>query len=98
MKQDSTQLTNQPENMNIAKFPCSHCSKEYTIKKNLVHHLESKHSGGKKKYICTHPGCGKEYSEKGNLTVHQRKHSGHQPFKCNHCSKKFSSIGNRNDH
>jgi uncharacterized Zn-finger protein len=58
------------------KYFCPKCSKEYTIKKNLDHHVISKHSGGKRKFICEHPGCGKEYSEKGNLTVHQRKHSG----------------------
>ena|ERR1700753_1518190 len=82
------------------KFKClfAKCGKEYTIKKNLIHHLESKHSIEKKKFTCPEADCGKQYSEKGNLTVHMRKHSGVQPFQCEYCEKRFSSIGNRNDH
>ncbi|CDW71514.1 zinc finger protein 37 [Stylonychia lemnae] len=47
---------------------------------------------------CPHSGCSKFFSEKGNLQVHQRSHTGEKPFKCNFCKSCFSSTGNRKDH
>eukprot|EP00347_Sterkiella_histriomuscorum_P020824 403336326 len=49
-------------------------------------------------YECPYPGCKKSFSEKGNLIVHMRKHSGDKPYKCQFCEKTFPSIGNCKDH
>ncbi|XP_068204989.1 zinc finger protein 665-like [Palaemon carinicauda] len=41
-----------------------------------------------KLYGC--PECGKEFSQKNDLTRHFRIHSGEKPFKCSGCTKAFS--------
>jgi len=32
------------------------------------------------------------------LIVHYRTHTGEKPYHCAHCSKRFATIGNKNDH
>jgi KRAB domain-containing zinc finger protein len=32
------------------------------------------------------------------MQVHERIHTGTKPYKCRHCPKSFSNLGNLNDH
>lgn len=46
-------------------------------------------NGRLKKYVCTHPGCGKAYTRPVRLEEHLRSHSGQASFK----SSEFSAWG-----
>jgi hypothetical protein len=40
-------------------------------------------------HACKHPGCGKTFTKKFNLSAHQRLHNNEQPFQCRKCQKTF---------
>lgn len=49
-------------------------------------------------YICTHDGCGKEFSKTWNLLDHARMHEGIKPYSCDLCDKSFTQKGNLRKH
>jgi len=51
---------------------------------------------GVKPFPC--PICGKRFSQKGNMKMHQRVHTGEKPFACPTCGKRFSQKGNMQTH
>lgn len=43
------------------------------------------------KFVCQEPGCGKSYSNSGNLKKHSLVHSGVKPFACSYPNCTFDS-------
>ncbi|KAJ7647532.1 transcription factor iiia [Roridomyces roridus] len=62
--------------------PVASSSKPLLINGSLV-------ANTKKRYKCTHGGCGKAYSKPSRLEEHERSHSGERPFVCDTCSKSY---------
>lgn len=60
------------------------------------HSLVIKDVTREKPYECS--ACGKAFSHRQSLTVHQRIHSGEKPYQCMECRKTFSQIGHLNLH
>ncbi|NXG70135.1 ZSCA2 protein, partial [Baryphthengus martii] len=54
------------------------------------HHLQTQTR--EKIFQCVQ--CGKSFSRKANLAVHQRVHTGERPYKCKECEKTFSRSSN----
>ena len=48
--------------------------------------------------MCPYSGCGKIFSDRGNLKVHVRIHNGEKPISCSQCGQRFTSFGNKRDH
>jgi len=54
--------------------------------------IEWKPSG----HLCVY--CGRRYSRRYGLKIHQRTHTGYRPLKCTHCSRAFGDPSNLNKH
>ncbi|XP_052442838.1 GDNF-inducible zinc finger protein 1 isoform X1 [Carassius gibelio] len=69
-------------------FPCDVCNKTFKRKKDVTRHRRQVHEGGTDRHYCHI--CGKSLSSKTALTLHERTHSGHKPYKCDECGSRFS--------
>lgn len=69
-------------------FSCDICSKTFKRKKDVTRHRRQVHEGGTDRHYCHI--CGKSLSSKTALTLHERTHSGHKPFKCDECGSSFA--------
>ncbi|KAL1919407.1 uncharacterized protein VTP21DRAFT_2100 [Calcarisporiella thermophila] len=57
-------------------------------------------SSPKRKYFCSHPGCGKSFTTSGHLARHNRVHTGEKNYAClmPGCSSRFSRQDNMWQH
>ncbi|XP_060104204.1 zinc finger protein LOC728743 homolog [Heteronotia binoei] len=66
---------------------CLVCGESFRQPLSLLRHQKQQHAG-ERAFLC--PECGRGFSLKHNLIIHQRIHTGEKPFGCGVCGKHFS--------
>ncbi|XP_063159316.1 zinc finger and SCAN domain-containing protein 2-like [Candoia aspera] len=66
---------------------CAVCGESFGQPLGLLRHQKQQHAG-ERAFVC--PECGRGFSLKHNLIIHQRIHTGEKPFGCGICGKRFS--------
>ncbi|KAJ6655120.1 hypothetical protein lerEdw1_006024 [Lerista edwardsae] len=66
---------------------CLVCGESFPQQLSLLRHQKQQHAG-ERAFVC--PECGRGFSLKHNLIIHQRIHTGEKPFGCSVCGKRFS--------
>ncbi|XP_026576861.1 oocyte zinc finger protein XlCOF26-like isoform X2 [Pseudonaja textilis] len=66
---------------------CAMCGESFSQPLGLLRHQKQQHAG-ERAFVC--PECGRGFSLKHNLIIHQRIHTGEKPFACSVCGKRFS--------
>ncbi|KAF8623113.1 hypothetical protein AX17_007547 [Amanita inopinata Kibby_2008] len=71
----------------------------YRAKGQLVkRHLESTHLNIRR-FMCTWPGCGQKFAQKGGLEIHHRSHTGEKPHECEYkCGMWFNDPSGKHRH
>uniref|UniRef100_UPI00358E1439 zinc finger protein 37A-like n=1 Tax=Myxine glutinosa TaxID=7769 RepID=UPI00358E1439 len=69
-------------------FSCSRCSHLFLTEGALQLHMNTRHKKGCL-YKCA--VCGKNFSTKQNVKIHNRIHTGERPYKCSVCGKSFTA-------
>ena len=75
------------------QFKCAICDKILPFESDLKRHMGS--HVDEKKWICSHPNCGKDFKRKADLDLHAVVHSGIL-HKCTHPGCKYSNLDPRN--
>ena len=74
---------------------CEICGKSCSTKNSLKRHIRTVHEKIKD-FICTK--CGKSFTEKGSLQLHDKIHTGIRDFKCDQCDKTYKRSEHLKDH
>ena len=62
--------------LNARHHRCPFCHKGFALAQYLREHIHI-HTGAKP-FICSYPGCGKQFRQAGKLSIHRKEHSGHR--------------------
>merc|ERR1719153_76005 len=79
----------------IQKSICTECGIQLSTPTDVKRHIKEVHSRAVT-YPCSH--CGKEFTKKANMKVHERIHTGEKPYMCNVCGQTFGGASNLYHH
>ena len=82
--------------LNIKKFPCTECDKDFSGRDGLQEHLRIEHGDGIKKFLCD--DCGKCFLTSNRLKIHTNNTHGSKKFECDICHKSFALQGKLKKH
>ncbi|KAM4677549.1 uncharacterized protein O3C94_009642 isoform 2-T3 [Discoglossus pictus] len=91
VKQDISELGNKTSNSwktcktNVRKGNCAVSKEQNSLER--YNQLERRLHSGEKCYLCI--DCGKSFTRKSSLIVHQRIHTGEKLYMCTECGKRF---------
>lgn len=72
----------------VAQFKCGFCHKTYKSRQSLKDHFRVAHSSNRKLFVCV--TCGKRFTARSSLVMHNKIHNGEKPFACPNCPKRFT--------
>ena len=79
---------------NTSKYTCQFCEYQTLQKRNLTHHEQVVHEGGK--FEC--PECDYQANQKGHLVTHWKSMHMGQKLKCQECDYQATRTGNLHTH
>ncbi|KAE8738247.1 hypothetical protein FOCC_FOCC016280 [Frankliniella occidentalis] len=82
-----------PKKVNVARFECEACDKQYASKNGLRAHIQAIHDKKQFKY----DECGKRFSRRSSLHTHMHVHKGRE-LKCAKCGQEFKRNANLVEH
>ncbi|KAG4076660.1 hypothetical protein HA402_001947 [Bradysia odoriphaga] len=77
-------------------FSCEKCERKFALVGALKNHQRSHKEREKSSLICDQ--CGKSFTKRRNLVVHQRIHFDVKPYACDLCDKRFTQFSNLRSH
>lgn len=75
---------------NRSTYNCEQCEKKFIKKASLQNHMLSHDNSSKNHILCEL--CGKSFTQKDYLRIHQRIHTNKKNFTCERCGKMFYST------
>lgn len=76
---------------------CVQCDKRIVGVEKMLLHIQE-HIYEKNNMICPVLKCGKSFKNPGDFKLHLKAHTGHKPYKCSDCGKRFFLRENYENH